>query len=572
MIAERRTTHFQATFRRIDLFMIRKHPWLATFLAIGALVIGLGIGAIVLGLGTLARDGMPAMPETLVRPRGEAASADPPTAIGVRVADVDLPTQLPLVGPEGTGADGYPTNTADGEALLALLHARRFDELTRHFDAYLAAYREDRTKEMWLLDAAARLGNGDPRNERHLDAWMEAHPRSFAPYAVRGEHRGTVALAIRGRRVSAEVPEANREAMRVRLQAAFDDLDRALELAPDAVPLLRARIHFAAFLGDDARIADARDRAERGCPACMAWRQTYLNRSSPRWGGSHEAMSAFETASLALASENPRLATLRGSTEFDRATWGPGARATEGAPYLAELDRLLSAGPHSFHLSLRAEQLVRMGRFEDALADTALAQTIRPMDPAMLEIALFAHIGRRDWMNAGETAVHVARLAPISSHLRENHDRLGNTLANLAYELLVRNDEANAGRAMELARMMHPPAGGRPGAGATFEQDAAELRRLTAAMRESPDSFTAVLALDQYLASRERWSPILIAWDEYLARHPDDALAHRERAGTLSHMGRLEEMAQAFERSCTLGEVRACRSLDRYRNNVAARR
>ena len=65
-----------------------------------------------------------------------------------------MPTGLPLRGKEGRDADGYPTQYVDRPALRSLLSHGKYEELTRYFEAYQAAFEEDPRHEYWPLDAA----------------------------------------------------------------------------------------------------------------------------------------------------------------------------------------------------------------------------------------------------------------------------------------------------------------------------------------------------------------------------------------------------------------------------------
>jgi tetratricopeptide (TPR) repeat protein len=68
-----------------------------------------------------------------------------------------------------------------------------------------------------------------------------------------------------------------------------------------------------------------------------------------------------------------------------------------------------------------------------------------------------------------------------------------------------------------------------------------------------------VYLLHDYLLARERrWEEIIQAWTQYLELHPDDDVALLERAGTWHHHGNDARALEDLERSCELGNAKAC--------------
>jgi tetratricopeptide (TPR) repeat protein len=73
----------------------------------------------------------------------------------------------------------------------------------------------------------------------------------------------------------------------------------------------------------------------------------------------------------------------------------------------------------------------------------------------------------------------------------------------------------------------------------------------------------AYLLHDYLLAKQHRWEEIITAWTQYLERHPGDAMALLERAGTYKHQGDLERAFKDLRRSCEGGNAQACSILQR---------
>jgi tetratricopeptide (TPR) repeat protein len=87
-----------------------------------------------------------------------------------------------------------------------------------------------------------------------------------------------------------------------------------------------------------------------------------------------------------------------------------------------------------------------------------------------------------------------------------------------------------------------------------------DIRRAVALNIDLREAYT----LHDYLLARQRrWEEIIAAWTQYLERHPDDAMALLERAGTYKHHGDMERAFADLRRSCELGNTQACTYLQR---------
>jgi tetratricopeptide (TPR) repeat protein len=77
------------------------------------------------------------------------------------------------------------------------------------------------------------------------------------------------------------------------------------------------------------------------------------------------------------------------------------------------------------------------------------------------------------------------------------------------------------------------------------------------------DKREAYQLLDSLLMREQRWEEIIAAWTQYLERHPDDDVALLERAGARHHQGDETQAREDLERSCELGNSKACQIFNR---------
>ena len=101
---------------------------------------------------------------------------------------------------EGAGFDayGYPRSYANQLALRALLWAKRFEDLNEQLTWFQKEYEKDFKKEYWPVRAFGAFASPDRRLTRLIDEWARTHPKHFAPYMARAEHRCALAGHYRG--------------------------------------------------------------------------------------------------------------------------------------------------------------------------------------------------------------------------------------------------------------------------------------------------------------------------------------------------------------------------------------
>ena len=247
----------------------------------------------------------------------DAAREDRVTSV-VQVAPAPLPSKLPLVGPPGSDADGYPLIAVDRPALRSLLWHGKYRELSSYVEEFQNRTERDWHAEYWILDAAETLGTGEKELLPALDAWVAVTPDNFAPYLARGYHWVHAAYSLRGSKFAAQTPKADLGAMRDALVKGLADLDRALRSQTQARHGASGEDQdsYRVRAGGRARCSVS-TRAKLACPHCMQHRVTYMLALRPRWGGSYELME--ELAIQERDEQNPRTRFLAGYPDVDYA-------------------------------------------------------------------------------------------------------------------------------------------------------------------------------------------------------------------------------------------------------------
>lgn len=496
-------------------------------------------------------------------------------ATALDVAPAPLPTALPLIGPEGRDANGYPLRYVDRPAFRSLLAHHEYAALNRYFDQLQASFEGDPRTELWPMSAADAFDSPEPALRPALDAWVAATPAHFAPYLARGTYLHAVGAAERGPHFIRDTPPEDLAAMAKTFKPARDDLDKALALRPKLVAAMRQQI-FIARHGWAADGKRAIDLALKTCPTCFQVRTTYIYSLTPRWGGSYGAMARF--AAEAPVKLNGRLHLLPGFLDLDRSSWAVFEGKLDDALVAAE--HAVSFGEHWEFLEQRADVHERRGDLEKALADLDRANTARPGMPSVLIARARVHVGLRHGELAGNDLLAALR---VRSTGREATRQIDYVVKQLVFDAWVhhlggRRDDAL--RLLDLAASLSPGdtsviqrraavvVGASPAAGGTPAPSGAaggvgspvvdEIAQLEAAAASAPDDFRAHQTLDYALARRGRFDRVIEMWTTFLSRNPNEARAYFERGGAYHHARRPAEALADFRKACELGLNESC--------------
>lgn len=463
-----------------------------------------------------------------------------------------VPTELPLVGPVGVDADGYPTQWVDRPAMQSLLRHHRFDDLDRYFADLQDRFEADPRKEYWIGDAAAAFASANADLAVLLDEWLKAKPASWAAYLARGEHRIEMGLRTKPRNGGPDSLKVTAQG-KATLALAFEDLDQALALRPKLVEAMTEKL---ATEPPDAKAI--LERANVVCPTCFLPKVAYIVSRAPSYGGSYSEMSAF--AAGWNASDNPRFAWLAGFVDADQCSWLVRKRDLVGAE--AAITRALSHGDASYFHVCRGRIRWHQRDIEGAFLEFDRANSIRHGSPSTL--AMRASMARSSgrFEIAGESlrdAVRVDIRDPeVVSAWGGVMDALGSEGARRAragdakgasalYDLTWQIQPRDGQNLLWRARVIANKEGG-----VLLPGDVEPL------LASHPDDVGLRQAYDQLLSVQLAWDRIRAMWDAFIATHPNEPLAFMERAGTNHQLGNAAAAADDLKKACDLGWLEGC--------------
>ncbi|MCP5071472.1 MAG: DUF4034 domain-containing protein [bacterium] len=472
------------------------------------------------------------------------------------LTEADAPTEPPFVGASGVDEHGYPRALPDRVALMNLLRLRRFDELERFMVFYQEAFEKEFRKELWPDRAVRAFFVADGSLEPLFDEWIEAKPDSFGALAARANYRYSRALHFRGGKATGKTEAERFDAMRAELRPAVPDLRRALELRPKFQAAYRRLISMHAWTGDlEARKTLLRDSLKE-CPNCLLARRTYLLHAGPRWGGEAWDMSKFVEEQAPAVAKNSRLAVLAGYPHWERCHMLQMKKDYEGAARAC--DEALKSGPELLFLGDKGGILRRQKKYEEARAVADQILKIDAQDTEGLRLRGAARLQLRDFRGAVDDLALARRLAPGGSAWDVDYAK-----RRLSYEGSELNKAGKHDAAAEMFALglKLDPADHEFMERQGWNQKQAGLSeaQIQQKLAAAPDDFELHLRMDHGWAAGREFDKVVKMWDHFIARHPDDPRAYRERGGAKWQLGRREDGLADMKKACELGFAAACK-------------
>jgi tetratricopeptide (TPR) repeat protein len=232
-----------------------------------------------------------------------------------------------------------------------------------------------------LANAFNAFRNCNSKLEGKLHEWRDKAPASCAVRAALGQYQLTMAEIARGGRWAKDTRTEEFHSMADYLEQAQSSYEAALACNQSLTVAWVGLIVIAELNGDDTLLERARERGLSAQPKSLAIRLQYLYALSPKWMGSLEDVDAYL---LRTKGEVPaeKFAELESMADRIHAA----ALIDDGKKSEAEmlLDRAVARTGSWSVLSDRGDNLLAMGRFEEALADYNQALAKRPAVAGLL--------------------------------------------------------------------------------------------------------------------------------------------------------------------------------------------
>jgi tetratricopeptide (TPR) repeat protein len=137
-------------------------------------------------------------------------------------------------------------------------------------------------------------------------------------YAARGAYKAQQGFFARGDASAGDTPQSNIDEMQRLHHEAAKDLQIAIAANPHLTPAYTFLLRMAKTSSMPFTAKEMLDQAEKTDKRSFYVRHEYIVSLQPRWGGSHEEMSAYAKSALKYADLNPRIWSLQGAADADR--------------------------------------------------------------------------------------------------------------------------------------------------------------------------------------------------------------------------------------------------------------
>ncbi len=491
----------------------------------------------------------------------------------LNVSSVEVPKERPMIGEEGVDKYGYPRKAADKVGLLALLRAKKYDELTEYIESFQREFEEDFKKEYWPFRAINSFYTADPRIKDLLDEWVALHPKSFAPYAARGVHLDAVGWAYRGGAFASKTSKKQFKTMKDYHRQAIVDLEKALELNPKVIVVYTIMMAIHRSGGEDKDRLAVYEKAKASCPNCYLPSLQHMWNLEPRWGGSFEKMQQLANQVALNKTANPRMALLQGFVPYEKCKTLKKEKPAEAVESCSEA---LTHGDSEWFYYARGNAYRKMKKHAEAVADYERALKITPHMQNVLRKytrSLCAKNLKR-WKDAGEALLTLLRLNPVEKNIGKFRNGIKNTLVSEGTRLYGEEKNEEAITYFRLASNLDPDdkavaarlakilAGEDP-----RDESEKKIAELVSRSYKEPSNIDVYIKLDEHLFKRGKLKKIVAHWNRFIAANPNVGRAHMERSGTYYHLKDRENALKDATKACELGMKKACHYAEQMKDN-----
>jgi tetratricopeptide (TPR) repeat protein len=283
-----------------------------------------------------------------------------------------------------------PPFTANRGEILEDLRARKFQVLDAQLNSYEKAFEENVLEEDNLALAFDTFKFSDPTVLPILDEWVKSDPNSYPAHLARAKQLLKLGWAARGDRFANQTSERQFSEMKRLFRASFDDAVAAIRLNPEG-PLPYALLISAATSLSSAKemLQNVYAASLKNVPLSLETREGMMNALTPRWGGSYEAMAAFAAEAQKYAAQNPRLVSLIGYADLDKADLASSAGDYRAVVRLCN-QALAEGGDFAKAYKARGWGYYWLHCYDDALEDFNRANRLHPQDADTLVAIAYA--------------------------------------------------------------------------------------------------------------------------------------------------------------------------------------
>lgn len=176
-----------------------------------------------------------------------------------------------------------------------LLHEGQFDQLDAEMNQVQHDYEAGKIDDRILDAYFVIFTDTNPTLEAVYNAWVEAHPNSYAARQARALFYSEVAMNARGGKYSKDTSAEEMSGLAHYMKLAFEDDQVAMSLTDKPIIAVKNVMIIERYFGSDDGCAQMLALADKIDPKNMIVRHDYMRSLQTRWGGSLKDMEKFMT-------------------------------------------------------------------------------------------------------------------------------------------------------------------------------------------------------------------------------------------------------------------------------------
>ncbi len=187
-----------------------------------------------------------------------------------------------------------------------LLNEGQYDQLDVEMNQVQQDYEAGKIDDRLLDSYFEIFANTNPTLEAVYNAWIEAHPKSYAARQARALYYSQIAMNARGVKYASDTSGQEMASMAHYMDQAFEDDRAAMGMTAKPIIVIDNMMTIEEFSGTHKAIAEFMTLANKIDPKNSIVRHTFMHTLQTRWGGSLEAMEKFlnETKAAGLSADD----------------------------------------------------------------------------------------------------------------------------------------------------------------------------------------------------------------------------------------------------------------------------